>query len=243
MMRLSHLFKYRYIQVLTHHQFIQQKSSYYTYFYVCNRKINGNWHWYCGDPKKKEWCQSILAIAAATGINGGVISQKMRIAYSSSNVDGRRRSTNGRRTNRHRIRTDGTAAAAAATCVCTNYYILLTQCACYAQICVEMHTSLCTPISWDLMLDPCEWFSKSLSRRLKPQLTSLLGVRVCSTYCVCVTVVSQLTKSIKIYILIYISCMYIYMLGQKTWNISNHADPIEVVTKNEDIIADQNASG
>ena len=37
--------------------------------------------------------------------------------------------------------------------------------------------------------------------------------------------------------------MYIYMLGQKTWNISNHADPIEVVTKNEDIIADQNASG
>ena len=116
-------------------------------------------------------------------------------------------------------------------------------CLLYAQICVEMHTSLCTPISWDLMLDPCEWFSKSLSRRLKPQLTSLLGVRVCSTYCVCVTVVSQLTKSIKIYILIYISCMYIYMLGQKTWNISNHADPIEVVTKNEDIIADQNASG
>ena len=117
MMRLSHLFKYRYIQVLTHHQFIQQKSSYYTYFYVCNRKINDNWHWYCGDPKKKEWCQSILAIAAATGINGGVISQKMRIAYSSSsNVGGRRRSTNGRRTNRHRIRTDGTAAAAA-TCV------------------------------------------------------------------------------------------------------------------------------
>ena len=118
-------------------------------------------------------------------------------------------------------------------------------CLLYAQICVEMHTSLCTPISWDLMLDPCEWFSKSLSRRLKPQLTSLLGVRVCSTYCVCVTVVSQLTKSIKIYILIYISLLYvhIYMLGQKTWNISNHADPIEVVTKNEDIIADQNASG
>ena len=116
-------------------------------------------------------------------------------------------------------------------------------CLLYAQICVEMHTSLCTPISWDLMLDPCEWFSKSLSRRLKPQLTSLLGVRVCSTYCVCVTVVSQL--SIKIYILIYISLLYvhIYMLGQKTWNISNHADPIEVVTKNEDIIADQNASG
>ena len=169
----------------------------------------------------------------------------MRIAYSSSsNVGGRRRSTNGRRTNRHRIRTDGTAAAAT-TCVCT--YLLLhtfdAVCLLYAQICVEMHTSLCTPISWDLMLDPCEWFSKSLSRRLKPQLTSLLGVRVCSTYCVCVTVVSQLTKSIKIYILIYISCMYIYMLGQKTWNISNHADPIEVVTKNEDIIADQNASG
>ena len=86
-------------------------------------------------------------------------------------------------------------------------------CLLYAQICVEMHTSLCTPISWDLMLDPCEWFSKSLSRRLKPQLTSLLGVRVCSTYCVCVTVVSQLTKSIKIYILIYISlvCTYIYV--------------------------------
>ena len=118
-------------------------------------------------------------------------------------------------------------------------------CLLYAQICVEMHTSLCTPISWDLMLDPCEWFSKSLSRRLKPQLTSS-GVRVCRTYIptyCCVTVSAQ---NLRVYIFSYISLvvyLYIYMLGQKTWNISNHADPIEVVTKNEDIIADQNASG
>ena len=189
-------------------------------------------------PKEEGVVPAISAVAAAaTGINGGVISQKMRIAYSSSsssNVGGP--STNGRRTNRPT--TDGRNSTSS-----SSQLYLHTFDALYAQICVGMHTSLCTPISWDLMLDPCEWFSKSLSRRLKPQLTSLLEVRVCSTYCVCVTVVSQLTKSIKIYILIYISCMYIYMLGQKTWNISNHADPIEVVTKNEDIIADQNASG
>ena len=106
-----------------------------------------------------------------------------------------------------RRRTDGTAPAAAATCT----YILLTHYTHrYASGCIQV----CAPPSHEILLDPCEWFSKSLSRRLKPQLTSLLGVRVCSTYCVCVTVVSQLTKSsIKIYILIYISlvCTYIYV--------------------------------
>ena len=149
---------------LCHHQFKQQKTSYYTYFYVCNRKINDNWHWYCGDPKKKEWCQSILAIAAAaTGINGGVISQKMRIAYSSSsNVGGRRRSTNGRRTNRHRIRTDGTAAAA--TCVCTYYYyILLTQCACYTHRYASRCIQVCAPPSHEILCWTLVNDSQSLS--------------------------------------------------------------------------------